>query len=67
MEHWVCNFDIFGHPVSANMDTLITMWFTMFLLIILALVTTRKTTLIPSKLQLAAEGIVKYFSGKMPF
>lgn len=63
MEHWVCNFDIFGHPVSANMDTLITMWFTMFLLIILALATTRKTTLIPSKLQLAAEGIVKYFSG----
>lgn len=63
MEHWICNFEIFGHPVSANMDTLITMWFTMFLLIILALVTTRKTTLIPSKLQLATEGIVKYFSG----
>ena len=63
MEHWICNFDIFGHPMSANMDTLITMWFTMFLLIVLALVTTRKTTLVPSKLQLAAEGIVKYFSG----
>ena len=63
MEHWICNFEIFGHPMSANMDTLITMWFTMFLLIVLALVTTRKTTLVPSKLQFAAEGIVKYFSG----
>lgn len=63
MEHWICNFEIFGHPMSANMDTLITMWFTMFLLIVLALVTTRKTSLVPSKLQLAAEGIVKYFSG----
>lgn len=63
MEHWICNFKIFGHPMSANMDTLITMWFTMFLLIVLALVTTRKTSLVPSKLQLAAEGIVKYFSG----
>ena len=61
MEHWICTFNILGHPVSANMDTLITMWFTMILLIILALFTTRKTSLVPSKLQLAAEGIIKYF------
>ena len=49
--------------MNVNLDTLITMWFTMFLLIVLALITTRKTTLVPSKLQLAAEGVVKYFSG----
>lgn len=63
MEHWVYILNIAGHTVKLNMDTLITMWFTMALLIIIAFISTRKTSIVPSKLQLAAEGIVNYFSG----
>jgi F-type H+-transporting ATPase subunit a len=44
------------------MDTLITMWFSMLLLIVIALITTRKLEMIPGKLQLVGEGIVKYFN-----
>ncbi len=62
MEHWVYTANIFGHSVSFNMDTLITMWFSMLLLIIIALITTRKLEMIPDKLQLVGEGIVKYFN-----
>lgn len=63
MEHWIYTFNLFNHPISMNMDTLITMWLSMLLLIIIALITTHKTSIYPSKLQLAAEGIIKYFSG----
>ena len=35
----------------------------MFLLIVIAFITTRKTSIVPSKLQLTMEGIVNYFAG----
>ncbi len=63
MEHWVYTFNVLNHPVSVNMDTLITMWISMFLLIVIAFITTRKTSIVPSKLQLTMEGIVNYFAG----
>lgn len=62
MEHWIYTLNILGHSVSVNMDTIITMWLTMLLLILLALATTRKVSIIPSKLQLMGEGIIKYFT-----
>ena len=62
MEHWVYTTSILGHGVSFNMDTLITMWLSMFILIVLALLTTRKLTMVPGKLQLIGENIVKYFN-----
>lgn len=62
MEHWVYTISISGHGVSFNMDTLITMWLSMFLLIILAFFTTRNLQMIPGKLQLFGENIVKYFN-----
>ncbi len=62
MEHWVYTTSIFGHSVSFNMDTLITMWASMLMLIVLAYFTTRKLNMVPSKLQLIGEGIVKYFN-----
>lgn len=62
MEHWVYTFNLLGHSVSVNMDTLITMWFTMLLLIVLAFITTRNLNLIPSKLQYVGESIIKYFN-----
>lgn len=62
MEHWVYSTTIFGHGVSFNMDTLITMWITMLLLIILAIFTTRKLEMVPTKLQLVGESVIKYFN-----
>ncbi len=62
MEHWVHKLTLFGHSVSLNIDTLITMWVSMLLLIILALITTQKLTLVPNKLQLAGENVIKYFN-----
>ena len=62
MEHWVYTITLFNHNVSFNMDTILTMWFSMFLLIVLALLTTRKLDMVPSKLQLVGEGVVKYFN-----
>ena len=63
MEHWIYKLNIAGHTMSLNMDTLITMWVTMILLIVLALITTRKTSIFPSKLQVIGESIVNYFAG----
>ncbi len=62
MEHWVYKLQLFGHGVSFNMDTIITMWLSMILLIILALCTTRNLQMVPGKLQLFGENIVKYFN-----
>ena len=62
MEHWVYTTTIFGHGVSVNLDTLITMWISMLLLIILAFITTRKLDMVPTKLQLVGEGVIKYFN-----
>ena len=62
MEHWVQTVNILGHSVSFNMDTLITMWISMLLLIVIALLTTRKLDMVPGKLQLVGENIVKYFN-----
>lgn len=62
MEHWIYKMNIAGHMVSLNMDTLITMWFTMLMLIIIALITTRKVSIFPTKLRVIGEGIINYFS-----
>lgn len=62
MEHWLYTIHILGHGISFNMDTILTMWFSMLLLIVLAFITTRKLEMVPNKLQLAGEGIVKYFN-----
>ena len=58
MHHWIVN--ISGQ--SLNMDTLITMWISMALLIILSLLATRKLSIVPGKLQFIFEGIIGYFS-----
>jgi len=62
MEHWTYNLSILGHGVTINMDTLITMWFSMLVLIVIAFVATRNLKMVPGKLQLCAEGIIKYFN-----
>lgn len=58
-EHWICN--VFGMQV--HMDTLVTMWITMGLLIIASFIMTRKLSIIPGKAQTLAEVIMSYFIG----
>lgn len=55
-EHWVVNLG--GLPV--NMDTLITAWTSMAIILILALIFTRKLDKIPGKLQAFAEMIMEF-------
>lgn len=62
MEHLVYSTNIFGKSLSFNMDTLITMWISMLLLIILAFLTTRNLSLVPHRLQLVGENIINYFN-----
>ena len=48
---------------SVNVDTVVTMWITMGLLIVFAFFATRKMSIIPNKLQAVAEGILGIFVG----
>ena len=50
--HWIVNL---GHNMSVNMDTLITMWIAMAVLILFAVLATRKLSLVPNTLQTVAE------------
>ena len=58
MHHWIVK--VFGFEL--NMDTLITMWLAMFLLLLISFLTTRKLSVIPTKLQVVFEGIINYFT-----
>ncbi len=58
-EHWIVNLGKY----SINMDTLITMWVAMAILIVFSLLATRKLSIFPTKLQSIAEAIVGAFVG----
>ena len=62
MEHWIYSFNMLGHLVSINLDTILTMWFAMLTLVILALIVTQKASVIPTRLQLVTEGFINYFA-----
>ena len=57
-EHWIKNI---GH-YSVNMDTLLTMWISMGILLVFAFVATRKLSIFPNKLQSVAEAVVGGFA-----
>ena len=57
MEHWVVKFN----NLSFNMDTLITMWLSMILLIAVAFLATRNLSIVPNKIQYVLESVIKYF------
>ena len=59
--HWAVAHSFLGHELHFNMDTILTMWFTMAILLVLALLTTRKLSIFPSKLQLLWESFIGYF------
>ena len=60
-EHW--GGDI-GN-LQVHWDTLITMWFAMAFVIVLALFLTRKLEVVPGKAQAVAESIMKFFMGNL--
>lgn len=60
-EHWLGYINNF----QVHFDTLFTMWFAMAVLIVFALIATRKLEVIPSKTQAVAESIVKFFMGNL--
>ena len=62
MEHWIYKFSLFGNLYTVNLDTVITMWTTMLILIIFAFIATRKLAIIPNKIQHVCENIVVYFN-----
>ena len=61
MEHWVYKLSFAGHTLAFNLDTIFTMWAAMFVLILFAILATRKLSVIPNKLQAACEGIMNFF------
>lgn len=59
--HWIAQIGNY----TFNMDTLVTMWAAMLFVIILAFVTTRRLSIVPTKMQLAFEGLLGFFTGIM--
>ena len=47
--------------LTVNLDTLITMWAVMFVLILVAFISTRKLSIFPTKMQAIAEAVVGMF------
>ena len=60
--HWLVTKVLAGHSIAFNMDTLLTMWLAMGLLIIFAILIIRNASVIPTKLQYIGESIINYFS-----
>jgi len=65
MEHWLYTLEIAGYKFNLNLDTIFTMWFAMFCIIIFAFISTRKLSVIPSKLQAVGEGFMNFVWGLM--
>ena len=63
--HWIYNTVIAGHAMSFNLDTIFTMWFAMAVVIVFALIATRKLSMVPSKLQAVCESIMQFFWGTL--
>ena len=57
--HWT--IEILG--MNVHMDTLITLWIVMAIIILFAAIAVGRINLVPSKLQAVFENIVKIFSG----
>ncbi len=59
MHHWIVQ--VFGQNI--NMDTLVTMWLCMGLLIVLAFIASRNLSIVPGKAQFLGEKIMEMFWG----
>ena len=59
--HWTYTLSTSGRDFTFNLDTIFTMWFAMAVVIIFALIATRKLSMFPTKLQALSENILKFF------
>lgn len=55
--HWIAQVGQY----SFNMDTLVTMWIAMFVVIIFAIIATRKLSIVPNKIQAFSEFLMSFF------
>ncbi len=60
-EHWAGYLGC----LHVHWDTLITMWFAMFILIVISFILTRNINIVPSKCQAFSEAVVKFFAGNL--
>ena len=58
-EHWIETVV----PLQVHMDTLLTAWFAMIVVILLAFVVTRKLDIVPDGLQSFSESIMEFLEG----
>lgn len=63
--HWIYTLSTAGREFTFNLDTIFTMWFAMAVVIIFALIATRKMSMFPTKLQALSESILKFFWGTL--
>ena len=64
MHHWIVKLPpIFDQVFAVNMNTLITMWLCMGVLIILAILSTRKLSIVPGKAQFLGEKVMEALWG----
>ena len=63
--HWTYTLSTSGRDFTFNLDTIFTMWFAMAVVIIFALIATRKLSMFPTKLQALSENILKFFWGTL--
>lgn len=63
--HWVYNTLIAGHSMSFNLDTIFTMWFAMGVIVLFAIVATRRLDIVPTKVQAACENVMQFFWGTL--
>lgn len=60
--HWIISKVIAGHTIGVNVDTILTMWLAMAILLIGAILIVKNASVIPTKLQYVGESIISYFS-----
>lgn len=65
MGHWTYTLSALEHNFTFNLDTIFTMWFAMIVVIIFAIIATRKLSIFPNKLQAISESILKFFWGTL--
>ena len=65
MEHWIYSMQIGGNTYSFNLDTIYTMWFAMAVVLLVAFISTRKLSIIPSKIQALAESFMQFLYGTL--
>jgi len=63
--HWVWTYTLGEHTLSFNLDTILTMWLAMLILIVFAYIATRNLAVFPSRLQVICESIMNAISDTM--